>query len=96
MQHMGESSLRVYRALVHEDPEFWTFFAQATPIKYISRLPIASRPASRSRQLSGLDSLRAIPWVFAWVQSRYVVPGCMGRQCTARVSGKRTPKRSRC
>jgi phosphoenolpyruvate carboxylase len=68
----------VYRALVHEDPEFWSFYTQATPIRYISRLPIASRPASRARQLGGLESLRAIPWVFAWIQNRYVVPGWYG------------------
>jgi phosphoenolpyruvate carboxylase len=78
MRAMAESSLRVYRALVHDDPEFWDFYVQATPIGHITRLPIASRPASRSRRLSGLDALRAIPWVFAWVQSRYVVPGWYG------------------
>jgi phosphoenolpyruvate carboxylase len=78
MQHMAERSLAVYRALVHDDPEFWSFYTQATPIRYISRLPIASRPASRARQLGGLESLRAIPWVFAWIQNRYVVPGWYG------------------
>ncbi len=78
MAHMAGCALEVYRALIHDDPEFWTFYAQATPIKHISRLPIASRPASRSRQISGLEALRAIPWVFAWVQSRYVVPGWYG------------------
>jgi phosphoenolpyruvate carboxylase len=93
MQDMGESSLRVYRALVHEDPEFWAFFAQATPIKYISRLPIASRPASRSRQLSGLDSLRAIPWVFAWVQCRYVVPGWYGLGSALRAIADNVPEK---
>jgi phosphoenolpyruvate carboxylase len=78
MRHMARHSLAVYRALVHEDPEFWSFYTQATPISYISRLPIASRPASRARQLGGLESLRAIPWVFAWIQNRYVVPGWYG------------------
>jgi phosphoenolpyruvate carboxylase len=78
MEHMAARSLEVYRALVHDDPEFWDFYAQATPIKHISRLPIASRPASRSRKLSSVEALRAIPWVFAWVQSRYVVPGWYG------------------
>jgi phosphoenolpyruvate carboxylase len=76
--HMAERSLAAYRALVHEDPGFWSFYTQATPISYISRLPIASRPASRARQLGGLESLRAIPWVFAWIQNRYVVPGWYG------------------
>ena len=78
MQQMAVRSLAVYRALVHDDPDFWTFYAQATPIAYISRLPIASRPASRSRKLTSVEALRAIPWVFAWVQSRYVVPGWYG------------------
>jgi phosphoenolpyruvate carboxylase len=78
MQHMAARSLEVYRALVHDDPQFWDFYAQATPIRHISRLPIASRPASRSRKLSSVEALRAIPWVFAWVQSRYVVPGWYG------------------
>ena len=78
MDEMARHSLGVYRALVHQDSEFWSFYTQATPIKYISRLPIASRPASRSRRLSGLEALRAIPWVFAWVQSRYVLPGWYG------------------
>jgi phosphoenolpyruvate carboxylase len=78
MEHMAARSLEVYRALVHDDPQFWDFYAQATPIRHISRLPIASRPASRSRKLSSVEALRAIPWVFAWVQSRYVVPGWYG------------------
>jgi phosphoenolpyruvate carboxylase len=78
LREMAGRSLETYRELVHDDPEFWTFYRQATPIQYISRLPIASRPASRSRQLASLDALRAIPWVFAWVQSRYVVPGWYG------------------
>src|SRR4029079_654751 len=61
MRDMAARSLRVYRALVHEDPDFWSFYTEAAAIRYISRLPIASRPASRSRQLASLDSLRAIP-----------------------------------
>jgi phosphoenolpyruvate carboxylase len=76
---LAEQSRECYRQLVHEDPEFWTFFTQATPITHISRLPIASRPVSRSSSaLSGLEDLRAIPWVFAWVQSRIVLPGWYG------------------
>ncbi len=79
MGQLAEHSRHVYRALVHDDPDFWAFYTQATPIAHISRLPIASRPVSRSgRRLAGLESLRAIPWVFAWVQSRYVLPGWYG------------------
>jgi phosphoenolpyruvate carboxylase len=79
MRAMEDHSRGVYRRMVHDDPEFWIFYAQATPIKHISRLPIASRPVSRSgKALASVDDLRAIPWVFAWVQSRYVVPGWFG------------------
>ena len=79
MTSMAAHSRDVYRALVHEDPEFWDFYTRATPIAHISRLPITSRPASRGGgRLSGLEELRAIPWVFAWVQCRYVVPGWYG------------------
>jgi phosphoenolpyruvate carboxylase len=76
---MATRSRSVYRVLVHDDPDFWEFFTQATPIAHISRLPIASRPVSRSgARLTRVDDLRAIPWVFAWVQCRYLVPGWYG------------------
>ncbi|MBW3622493.1 MAG: phosphoenolpyruvate carboxylase, partial [Armatimonadetes bacterium] len=79
MARMADDSKRTYRSLVYEDPDFWDFYTQATPIRHISRLPITSRPTFRpGRQLVGLEGLRAIPWVFAWIQSRYVVPGWYG------------------
>lgn len=79
MEQLAQHSLQVYRALVYEDPDFWTFYTQATPISHISRLPIASRPVFRPRSdIVGLENLRAIPWVFAWVQCRYVLPGWYG------------------
>lgn len=92
MRRMAQCSLGVYRALVYEDPDFWRFYAQASPIQYISRLPIASRPASRTRQLSGLESLRAIPWVFAWMQNRYVVPGWYGLGSALRAYAAQDPQ----
>ena len=79
MVQMAQKSRKLYRAMVHDDPSFWTFFAQATPIAHISKLPIASRPVSRSgKALASVDDLRAIPWVFSWIQSRYIVPGWFG------------------
>jgi len=79
MRQMADQSRKTYRYLVYEDPEFWGFYSQATPIPHISRLPIASRPVSRpGGSISGVENLRAIPWVFAWVQSRYVLPGWYG------------------
>ena len=66
-----------YRALVYEDPDFVSYFRTSTPIDVIERLEIGSRPASR-RGDGGIDSLRAIPWVFSWMQNRHLLPGWYG------------------
>ena len=58
-----------YRALVYDDPDFPAYFRLATPIDVIERLRIGSRPSRRGGS-GGVDSLRAIPWVFAWSQNR--------------------------
>lgn len=78
VRHMADHSRDVYRSLVYDDPQFWAFYTQATPIRHISRLPIASRPVFRPGQKEGAQHLRAVPWNFAWVQSRYVLPGWFG------------------
>ncbi len=79
MAIMAATSRRAYRALVYDDPEFWSFYRQATPIEPIALLPIASRPVSRGADaLKGIGDLRAIPWNFAWVQSRALVVGWYG------------------
>lgn len=65
-----------YRRLV-ELPSFVDFFVQTTPISEIENLPIGSRPARRSGKRS-LETLRAIPWVFAWTQSRVLIPAWYG------------------
>jgi phosphoenolpyruvate carboxylase len=74
---MSESSAQVYRALVHEDPDFVPFFSAVTPVEEISRLRLGSRPAKRHPD-GGIDTLRAIPWVFSWTQSRIVLPAWLG------------------
>ncbi len=66
-----------YRALVHDEPDFPALFQDMTPIDVIERLDIGSRP-SRRREMRGVGDLRAIPWVFAWTQSRAVLPGWFG------------------
>jgi phosphoenolpyruvate carboxylase len=73
---LAEIGRRAYRTLVWEDPNFVPFFMAATPIEEISALPIGSRPSKRAA--GGLESLRAIPWVFAWTQNRAIVPGWYG------------------
>lgn len=79
MERLAADSEAAYRALVPGAEGFWSFYTQATPIEYISLLPIASRPVFRpGKALDSLEALRAIPWNFAWVQARYVVPGWYG------------------
>src|SRR5208282_573571 len=65
------------RALVYDNPEFYGYFEQATPIAEVSQLKIGSRPARRG-PASGIDELRAIPFVFSWMQSRHTLPGWYG------------------
>lgn len=73
---MERASTEAYRRLV-DDPRFPAFFRRSTPIREIGELPIASRPVSRSSGGS-LEDLRAIPWVFAWTQSRVNLTGWFG------------------
>jgi phosphoenolpyruvate carboxylase len=78
MEQISVHSMRKYRELI-DDPEFWGWYIRITPIEHISHLPIASRPISRkSSNEVDFESLRAIPWVFAWTQVRYNVPGWFG------------------
>ena len=76
-EEMADVSSRVYRSLVHEDQEFVRFFTAATPVEEISRLRLGSRPARR-HPAGGIESLRAIPWVFSWTQSRVILPAWLG------------------
>jgi phosphoenolpyruvate carboxylase len=74
---ISEISRSAYRGLVYEDPNFVSFFQQATPIEEISRLKLGSRPARRTTSTQ-IEDLRAIPWVFSWTQSRILLPGWYG------------------
>jgi phosphoenolpyruvate carboxylase len=78
MDALATASMAAYRELIDAD-HFWDWYTAVTPIEQISRLPIASRPVSRgSAQDVAFEGLRAIPWVFAWTQIRYVAPGWYG------------------
>ena len=70
MSRLAETSRSHYRKLVHENPDLLNFFQEVTPIEEISKLQISSRPARRKKGAKDLSSLRAIPWVFGWTQSR--------------------------
>ncbi len=77
MDEVAAVSRSAYRALVYDDPRFSEYFSLATPIDVIQNMPIGSRPPAR-RAGSGIHHLRAIPWVFAWTQSRHMLPGWYG------------------
>ena len=77
MRTLAAHSMKAYRDLVFGSAEFFEYFRAATPLDVIERMHIASRPASRAGG-SGVDALRAIPWVFAWTQSRHMLPGWFG------------------
>ncbi|MGI9332917.1 MAG: phosphoenolpyruvate carboxylase [Gammaproteobacteria bacterium] len=77
LERLARHSLDAYGALVSADPRLIEYFRAATPIDVIERLRIGSRPPSR-RTGGGVENLRAIPWVFAWTQSRHNFTGWYG------------------
>lgn len=77
MELLSAESARAYRALVYEDPDFYAFFRQVTPIDVIERMQIGSRPAI-DVETTGVAALRSIPWSHAWSQCRYMLPGWFG------------------
>ena len=77
MDKMSEAAHKMYRGLVYENPKFIEFWQMATPLDEIKRLHIGSRPAARGKS-SEVTKIRAIPWVFSWMQSRFNLPGWFG------------------
>lgn len=80
MDELATLAEAAYRCLVWDDPDFASFFHGATPIDELVRLELGSRPARRSNDERdrSLEGLRAIPWVFAWSQSRTNLPAWYG------------------
>jgi phosphoenolpyruvate carboxylase len=78
MEELSCASRKAYRALIYEQPDFLDFFMSITPIEEISQLQISSRPARRTQGKKDLSTLRAIPWVFSWTQSRFLLPAWYG------------------
>ena len=85
MEELATRSRAAYRSLVYEQPDFVDFFMSVTPIDVISQLQIGSRPSKRpgkankgQGQKREISSLRAIPWVFSWTQSRFLLPAWYG------------------
>jgi phosphoenolpyruvate carboxylase len=77
MDRISERARSSYRAVVYEHPRFLEYFRTATPEPELRRVRIGSRPASRGDG-TGVDSLRAIPWQFAWTQTRLLLPSWLG------------------
>ncbi len=77
MEWMSTESFRFYREKIGDNPDILPYFEQATPVLELEQAKIGSRPARRG-ETRGLDDLRAIPWVFGWMQSRHVLPGWFG------------------
>ncbi|MCB2179488.1 phosphoenolpyruvate carboxylase [bacterium] len=75
---MSETAQQVYQELVYHSPGFMDFWQQVTPIREITQLRIGSRPAARQSGVRQVTKIRAIPWVFSWMQSRYNLPGWFG------------------
>jgi phosphoenolpyruvate carboxylase len=77
MEQLSQSSLTAYQRLIKKNPHFNQYFYAVTPIHELDKLTIASRPTRRSKDLS-FENLRAIPWVFAWTQTRLLLPAWFG------------------
>lgn len=77
MDTISKYSCEHYRAVVRENTQFVPYFRMATPEVELAKLPLGSRPAKRNPQ-GGVESLRAIPWIFAWSQNRLMLPAWLG------------------
>ena len=77
MTTLSEVSCQAYRNIVRGDENFVPYFRQTTPELELGKLPLGSRPAKRNPQ-GGVESLRAIPWIFSWSQNRLVLPAWLG------------------
>ncbi|KAA6209495.1 phosphoenolpyruvate carboxylase [Avibacterium paragallinarum] len=84
MDELAVISCKIYRGIVRENKDFVPYFCSATPEQELSKLPLGSRPAKRNPN-GGVESLRAIPWIFAWMQNRLMLPAWLGAGASIRL-----------
>lgn len=77
MTHLSSEATEIYRGIIRHNQDFVPYFRQTTPEQELGSLPLGSRPAKR-KPGGGVESLRAIPWIFAWSQNRLVLPSWLG------------------
>ena len=82
MDELAADGVKAYRQVVREHPQFVEYFRQSTPEQELGRLPLGSRPAKRRQ--GGIESLRAIPWIFGWTQTRLMLPAWLGWEAALR------------
>lgn len=85
MATLADESCRAYREVVREEADFVPYFRHATPEQELAKLPLGSRPARRAGG-GGIESLRAIPWIFAWSQNRLILPAWLGAGAALRLA----------
>ncbi|HEU5186420.1 MAG TPA: phosphoenolpyruvate carboxylase, partial [Gemmatimonadaceae bacterium] len=78
MDRLSAEALPVYRTLVHEDPAIFEMLLQTTPVKELAHVQFGSRPVYREGSSQGMDTIRAIPWMFGWTQIRLMLPAWLG------------------
>ncbi|WP_166360030.1 phosphoenolpyruvate carboxylase [Pseudomonas akapageensis] len=76
MDELAADGVQAYRSVVRDNPQFVEYFRESTPEQELGRLPLGSRPAKR--RAGGIESLRAIPWIFGWTQTRLMLPAWLG------------------
>lgn len=87
MESLALTGCREYRSIVRDNPDFVPYFRAATPEQELAKLPLGSRPAKRKAD-GGVESLRAIPWIFAWTQMRLMLPAWLGSDTALDEAGK--------
>lgn len=79
LDELSATAVKSYRAIVREHPDFVSYFRNVTPEQELGKLALGSRPAKRKAS-GGVESLRAIPWIFAWMQIRLMLPAWLGSE----------------